>query len=146
MFSTLRNKIVEILEDNDKIQETFPYEVEKFKGDPVCTVTPSSNEGDYNTTDENIRLYSFNIRLYVTRTETRTKKQADEVLTDLVDSVIDDFDKNYTFTGISMPTGYTFINSFVLPSNWGYYGREAEYRYAELLIKCRVSVDINAIS
>ncbi len=146
MFSTLRDKIVEILEAVDEVQDVFPYEAEQFEGDPACTVTPSSNEGDYNTTDENIRIYSFNIRAYVTRTKTRTKKEADEVLANLVDSIIDDFDKDYTFSGISMATGYTFINSFVLPSNWGYYGREAEYRYAELLIKCRVSVDINVIS
>ena len=145
MFATLRTKIVDIIRENEFIQETFPYEVEEFKGDPACTVTPSGNESDYNTTDENVRLYTFNIRVYVTRTKPRTKKQADEVLTEVIDSLLDDFDKNYTLSGIVMPIGYTFLNSFALPSIWGYYGREAEYRYAELLIKCRVSIDLNAI-
>ena len=144
MFKVLKDKIVSILEANDLIQEVFSYEVEEFSGDPACTVTPSGNEGDYNTTEENIRLYSFNIRLFVNR-DTREKKKADEVLTELVDSVIDDFDKNYTFSGIVNPTGYTFINSFVMPSSWGYAGREDAYRVSELILKCRVSVSLTDI-
>ncbi|KAA0004645.1 MAG: hypothetical protein FE038_02070 [Thermoplasmata archaeon] len=145
MFDILSAKIVDILESNDLIQEVFPYEVEQFSGDPAVTVTPSSNENDYNTTEENVRIYAFTIRIFVSRTS-RTKKEADEVLRDVVDSVLDDFDKDYTFSGISCPTGYTFINSFALPSAWGYSGREDEYRVAELLLKCRVSVDLSAIS
>ena len=145
MFKVLKDKIVSILEANDLLQEVWDYEVEKFEGDPACTVTPSGNEGDYNTNEENIRLYSFNLRLFVNR-DTRKKKKADEVLTELVDSIIDDFDKDYTFSGIENPVGYTFINSFVMPSKWGYAGREDEYRVSELLLKCRVSVDLTAIS
>lgn len=145
MFKVLKNKIVSILEANDLIQEVWGFEVEEFNGDPACTVTPSGNEGDYNTNEENIRIYSFNIRLFVNR-DTRAKKKADEVLTELVDSIIDDFDKDYTFSGIVNPLGYTFINSFVMPSVWGYSGREDEYRVAELSLRCRVSVDLTAIS
>lgn len=145
MFKTLKDKIVSILQANTLLQEVWNYEVEKFSGDPACTVTPSANEGEYETTEENVRIYAFNIRLFVNRT-LRTKKKADEVLVELVDSIIDDFDKNYTLTGITPPTGYTFINTFVLPSRWGYAGREDEYRVAELILKCRVSVDLTAIS
>lgn len=144
MFAVLKNKIVSVLEANTLLQEVWSYEVEKFEGDPVATVTPSGNEGDYNTTEENVRLYSFNIRLFVNRT-IRTKKKADEVLTDLIDSIIDDFDKDYAMSGIVNPTGYTFINSFVLPSKWGYAGREDEFRVGELLLKCRVSVDLTSL-
>lgn len=145
MFKTLKDKIRGILEANTLIQEVWDYEVEKFEGDPAVSLTPSYSDGDYETTEENVRVYAFNIRCYVNRT-TRTKKKADEVLIEIVDSIIDDFDKNYTLTGIVPPTGYTFINTFVLPSAWGYAGRESEYRYAELIIKCRVSVDLTAIS
>lgn len=144
MFRVLLDKIGEIIQANDLIQEYYLYEVEQFEGDPTCTVTPSANEGDYETTDENVRIYAFNIRIFVNR-DIRTKQKADEILAEIVNSVIDTFDKDYTLSGIEPPTGYIFINSFVLPSNWGYSGREDEYRVAELSLKCRVSVDLSAI-
>jgi len=150
MWTVLLEKLVSILRANDLIQETFDYEVEQFSGDPSCVIVPSENESDYNTTEENVRIYSFSIRLYVNRTIKPAgedpKSDSDRILRNLVDSVLDDFDKDYTLTGITNPTGYTFINSFALPSLWGYAGREGEYRVAEINIRCRVSVDVNNIS
>jgi len=158
MFSTLLQKLKDILDANDLIQEVFNYDVEQFQGIPAVTITPSSNESDYNTTEENVRIYAYNVRVFVTRT-TLTKKKADEALRGLVDSIIDDFDKYYTLSAIgtdgsaipggaiSNPTGYTFINLFATPSLWGYIGeREDEYRVAEIEIRCRVSVDLSSIS
>jgi len=145
MFSIILNKIVSILEANTLIRETFSYEVELFKGTPSAVVIPSSNESDYNTTQENIRVYAYSIKLFVNRDKI-SKTKADKMLRDLVDSVIDDFDKDYTFTGIENPRGYTFINTFATPSLWGYSGREDEFRVCEINIRCRVSVDLNAIS
>lgn len=143
-------KLKSILDDNALLQEVFPYEIEKFEGDPACTITPSENESDYNTTEENVRIYAFNVRLFVNRTVAPAgkdvKSDADRKLRNLVDSVLDDFDKNYTLTGISNPTGYTFINLFAVPSAFGYSGREDNFRAAEILIKCRVSVDLSNIS
>lgn len=137
------------MEANTLIKETHKWEIEEFKGDPACTITPSSNESDYNTTDENVRIYAFNVRLYVNRTIAPSgkdpKSDADRKLRNLVDSVLDDFDKNYTLTGIVNPTGYTFINLFALPSTWGYSGREDNFRVAELLVTCRISVDLSAL-
>ena len=149
MWTILINKIKEILEANALIQETFTWEIEEFKGDPACTITPSENESDYNTTEENVRIYAFNVRLYVNRTIAPPgkdpKSDADRKLRNLVDSVLDDFDSDYTLTGIANPAGYTFINLFALPSSWGYSGREDNFRAAEILIRCRVSVDLSAL-
>ena len=143
-------KLKSILDANTLIQEVYGFEVEKFEGDPACVIIPSENESDYNTTEENVRIYAFAVRLYVNRTispvGTDAKTEADRKLRNLVDSVLDDFDKNYTLTGISNPTGYTFINLFAMPSTWGYSGREDEFRSAELIVRCRVSVDVGAIS
>ena len=131
------------------IKDVYNYEVEEFDGDPSCTVTPSENDSDYNTTEENVRIYAFNVRLFVNRTIKPAgedpKPDADRILRNLVDSVLDDFDKDYTLTGIVNPTGYTFINLFALPSTWGYSGREDNFRVAEILIRCRVSVDLSAL-
>jgi len=150
MWTILLEKLVSILEANALIKEVFNYEVEEFNGDPACTIIPSENESDYNTTEENLRIYVFSIKLYVNRTITvagrDVKSDADRKLRNLVDSVLDDFDKDYTLSGIVNPTGYTFINLFALPSAWGYSGREDNFRAAEILIRCRVSVDLSNIS
>lgn len=152
MWTVLINKLKDILEANSLLREIFDYEIEEFKGDPACTITPSENRSDYNTNCENVRIYAFSVKLFVNRTisptGTDTKSEADRKLRNLVDSVLDDFDKDYTLTGIQTdcPTGYTFINLFALPSMWGYAGREDNFRAAEIMIYCRVSVNLSEIS
>jgi len=145
MIETLLDKITSILSANTLIQEVYNYEAGEFNGDPVAVTTPSGNESDYSTTKENERIYAYNLKLFVSRTD-RDATSADRVLRKLVDSVLDDFDKDYYFSGLSTPVGYTMINVFALPSQWGYSGREDEFRVAEVIIKCRVSIDVTAIS
>lgn len=145
MWTKIIEKLAEILKDNNKITATYTYEPEGFQESPAAVVTPSTNEGDYATTETNTRIYAFSLKLFVNRTKNENNK-ADRILRDLVDSVLDDFDKNYLLSGVEEPTGYTFINLFALPSSWGYAGREDEYRVAEISIRCRVVVDVRAIS
>lgn len=145
MFSILLTKITSILSANTLIEETFNYEVEQFKGDPVAVVSPSGNESDYSTTNLNERIYAYSVKLFVARGD-RGAKESDRVLRNLVDSVLDDFDSDYYFSGLSVPTGYTMINVFALPTLWGYSGREDEFRVAEVIVKCRVSVDVTLIN
>jgi hypothetical protein len=74
------------------------------------------------------------------------------VLIDLVDSVLDDFDRYYTLgsgspgSALITPTGYTMIRLQALPSAWFYSARETFYRAAEITIKCEMDVDVTAIS
>ena len=148
MFTILLDKIVSILEANGLIQEVYNFEKQKFDGDPAAIVSPSGNESDYNTINANERIYSFAIRLFVSRTarEGDADKEADRVLRNLVDSVVDDIDKDFTFDGLVVPTGYCMINVFATPSQWGYAGAEDEYRVAEVIVRCRVNVDVTLIS
>jgi len=148
MFGTLIDKIYDILHANTLIQEVYKYEAEQFKGEPVAVISPSGNESDYTTVRHNERMYGFNIKLFVDRNSRsgNSSGEADRVLRELVDSVLDDFDKDYIFSGLSTPLGYTMINVFALPSQWGYAGAESEYRVAEVIIRCRVHVDVTKIS
>ena len=157
MFKIILDKIWDILNANTLIQEVYKYETSEFRGGPAATIVPSANESDYNTTEENVRIYAFTVRLFVNR-DVRVKEKADEVLMTLVNSVLDDFDKYYSLSalgtdGSAIPggaivnaTGYTFINIFAVPSVWGYVGREDEFRIAEIDVRCRVSVDLSSIS
>jgi len=149
MWEALIDKLKSILDGIDTIAEVYDYEINKFKGDPGCTITPSENSNDYVTSCENVRIYAFNIRVFISRSITDGKSVADEYadrrMRALVDLIINAYDKDYTLTGMVVPTGYTFINLFAVPSLWGYSGRDDEYRSCEISIKCRVSVDINNI-
>lgn len=148
MFSILLTKIVTLLEATDVFQEVFNFEVSKFKGDPVAVVVPSGSESDYSTTNLNERVYAFGVKIFVSRTARtgESEKEADRVLRNLVDATLDTFDKNYTFAGLEVPTGYCMINVFAVPSVWGYAGADDEFRVAEIVIRCRVNVDVNLIS
>jgi len=145
MFQTLTEKITQVLRDNSLTSIVYNYEARELKGDPAVVVVPSSNEADYDTNNENIRIYAFNIRLYVRRSGVRKPEDAERIMRELVSSVIDDFDKDYTFSGLTVPTGYTYINTFTAPSAWGYSGDEDQYRVSEINLQCRCSVDLNNI-
>lgn len=152
MWKNLKAKIKAILNANTLLQEVYDFEVTEFGGDPGATLVPSTNEADYRTTSENRRIYAFTINLWVKRGEPRSDAEAEAVLTDLVDSVLDDFDKYYTLgTGspgdaLVLPSGYTMIKVQALPSAWWYSGRETVYRGAEINVKCELDVDVTLIS
>lgn len=153
MWQNLKNKIVAILNNNDLIQDVYDYEVDNFGSDPCATVIASTNEGDYRTTTNNRRVYAFQVQLWVKREGAqRGDKRAEDILTDLVDSVLDDFDRYYTLgtgspgSALVLPTGYTMIMVEALPSAWFYSNRETLYRGAEITIKCHVDVDVTLIS
>ncbi|MFA7367908.1 MAG: hypothetical protein WC008_06310 [Bacilli bacterium] len=149
MWENILNKLKELIESTDNFNQVETYEVEQFKGSPTAIIVPSSNENDYYSSNENVRIYSFMIVLYVNRSVTAPGKkveiEADRVMRKLIDSVIDKCDRNYTLTGIECPDGYTFINLFAMPSAWGYSGRDDEYRVATINVRCRVLVDVEVI-
>ena len=150
------NKIIEQLENimnaNDLIQEVFIYEAEKFEGSPSITITPSGNESEYSTLEENERIYAFSIKVFVNRsfapTGEKVEPWVDSNLRTITDSILDDIDKNYLLPDMDLDgiLGKTFINLFAVPSIWGYAGREDTYRVVEILVTARVSIDINSIS
>lgn len=153
MWQNLKKKIVAILNANSLIEDVFDYEASEFTTDPCATVIASSNDSDYRTTTSNRRIYAFQVQLWVKRDgQYRDDKKAEDVLTDLVDSVLDDFDRFYTLgTGspgaaLSLPTGYTLIMVEALPSAWFYSNRQTLFRGAEITIKVHMDVDVTLIS
>ena len=145
MWRQLRNQLVSILDANALIADVYDYEAEEFKGDPVALVTPSGNESEFETTTDNRRIYAFTVRLLIDRTS-RNSEDCESALRDLTDTVLDDFDKNYTLTGITNPTGKTLLFVEALPSDWGYIEGQVVYRFADIAVRCHVSVDTTLIS
>lgn len=152
MWQNLKNKIKAIVAANTKIQEIYDYEVAQFGGDPAATLTPSADRADYRTSSANRRIYAFSLMLWVKRGGTRDDKEAEDVLTELIDSVTKAFDKYYTL-GVGSPgsalvldTGYNMIRVEAVPGEWFYSNRETLYRGAELTIRVHIDVDVNLIA
>ena len=152
MWQNLKTKISAMLSANGLFQQVFTYEPEEFNGDPVAVIMPSVNESDYRTTTSNRRIYAFNLQLLVKLGDPKGTKRVDDTLTDLVDSVLDDFDKYYTLgtgspgSALVLPTGYTMVRVWALPSTWFYVQREATYRGAEIQLKVEMDVDVSLIT
>lgn len=146
MISNLITKLSALLSANTLLQKVYTYERANPEGTPFATITPSGNENEFATTAENDRVYAFLLRLYVERKGQTTEEETEAAMAELVDSVLDDLDSNWQLSGLPVPAGYTFIQMSAAPSRWGYVGRENEYRVAEVVVRCRVYVDITAIS
>lgn len=152
MWQNLKVKIKAMLEASGLFQQVFINEPENFGGDPVAVILPSVNESDYRTTTSNRRIYAFNIQLLVKLGSPKDTETVDNTLTDLVDSVLDDFDKYYTLgtgspgSALVFPTGYTMVRVWALPSSWFYVEREATYRGAEIQLRVEMDIDVTLIT
>lgn len=146
-FNTLRPQIATLLDSLSGIHEVSSTPKLKFGGYPAAYVIPSSNENDYETTSENVRVYAFNIRLFYETKDTGIEDALDK-LEGIVDTVIDTFDQedlkdsSSRTVGLNLPSGYTFINMFAHPSVWGEVEGE-QLVFAEIGVKVRISVDIS---
>lgn len=146
-WNTLHAQVQDVVETVANIQEVSLTPKLRFTGYPAAYIVPSSNEGDYDTSSENIRTYAFRVVFFY---ETKVKGIAGAIaaLRPIVDAAIDAFDqedlKGSTdrLLGISLPAAYTFINVWATPVQWGELPEE-ELVTAELLVRVRLSVDIS---
>ena len=146
MTRQLKKVLKAILDANGDFGNTYTFETQSPDGSPYATITSSGNENAYDTTTENVRVYGFVIRLYQERNAQVKQDEAEELMTDLYDTVLDDLDKNHRLDGLEGKIGYTFLFMEAAPSAWGYVDDPAQYRVAEIVVRCHVAVDVTAIS
>jgi len=147
MWENIIAKIKSILDANTLVQETYDYEEIKFEGQPCAVVVPSDNNSDYSSNVDNERVYGVKVYLFVARGENYYKDSVCESVTrELVDSVLDDFDKNWQLSGIELTTGYSMLYMEAAPSIWGYSNREMAYRMAQIDLRIHLNVDVNNIT
>lgn len=145
-FRTLSNQIKSILEGISDIQNVYDYPWYKFDGYPAATILPSDLESDYETSVENLREYVFNVELFLSLNAVNKdgyeQKVEDgfRIMENLIDTVIDTFDKDETMTGISLPTGKTMIGIYPVPSVLVFL-EDDKMIYAEVKIRVRISFD-----
>lgn len=147
-WNVIRPQIKTVLESIPEIQEVVSYPKIKFGGYPAAYVVPSDNDNDYETTSENIRTYSFIVRLFY-ETKSTGVENALNALEDIVDSVLDAFDQqdlkgSTTRTvGIGLPANYLFLNIWAAPSVWSELVGE-NLIMSEVRVRVRLSIDVTS--
>lgn len=145
-----------MLESLAELGSVYGYEPNDFQEDPVATVTASSNEGDYRSTSENRRVFAYTIRLWCNQAK-READNAEEVLADLEDQVLELFDRYFTLgndlngnaapgTLLTPPTGYSIVRVEAIPSAWFWVERGDSFRMAEVNLRVHVDVDVGLIT
>lgn len=138
-YTIIKDFIKTKLDAISKLQEVSDDPTQKFNGFPAATITPSNQESDYETSDENMRVYAFEVRAFQDIQEGGLSAALD-ALYDLSDDVLDAFDQDETFSGISLPTGYTMIA--VRPANAGW-EQDDDSNLLVLNIKLNVVVSVS---
>ncbi len=135
-FSTLKGKILAIATANSLVSSGFDYDSPTVDDTPCVLVVPSGNEADYATTAHNKRWYAFTVTILVPY-DPQGAQSAEITLLEVVDSLIDDFDQDFTLTGSALMMTAS-------PSAWGYQQRERLYRTATINLKCMTQFNVTA--
>ena len=135
MFGIIREKIIGVVNNAQKIEEAYRTARSSFSGFPAAVVTPSSNEAAYNTTasESNKETYIFTVRLYYPFTD--GQDTADIALEQAIDEPIDTFRQRDV-----LAIGNAWVEP--VPSIWGYQTTsQGDMRIAELSIRVKVYVE-----
>lgn len=141
-FQTLRPQLKTLLDNTSLFVEVSGTPKLEFSGYPAAYVVQSDNSSDYDTTRDNERVYAFSIRIFYS-TKSIGVASALSRLEQTVDDVLDALDKDSIkpvatrVVGVSMPTGYTWINTFSVPSSFGEIDGE-QLLTAEIGVRVRV--------
>ena len=148
-WATLRDDIYNVINNNVStlgVREVYAYPKYTFGGFPSVNVTPSDNENDYSTTADNIRLYTFIVRVFYDTKNTGMSDAIDR-LCDAADAIITLFDeedrKTTTRTvATSLAAGNTYIGVLATPGQWGQLETE-NLIFCEVKVQIRISVDVS---
>ena len=143
-FKALNAKIKTKLEGISKLHEVFADPLSEFTGYPAAYITPSDNTNDYETTAENLRIYTFLVRIFYAKDSADNAAALYDAMRDLVDDVLDAFDSDYMLSGVEndLDAKYTMLGLTAAPSAWVYL-EQTNMLMAELRISARISVDIS---
>lgn len=138
-FATFRSKIQTILDNRagsgKPLVEVKDYFAEKFSGYPSAAFEPSDIVSDYETTVQNLRQYVFRVMI-LQEVESEDRGDAIGVLIDIIDTLVDDFDKSNNLDGEA-----DFL--LAVPMEIGFFGPPGQQTmYAEMKVTCGKSVYI----
>lgn len=136
---SIRAKIKEKLDarkgDGQPLVDVYQEHRTDFSGYPVATFEPSDIESDFETTTQNYRNYVFRIVLHQ-EIENTGRENAIGILASLVDTIIQDFEEDWSLGGVVDQCN-------AVPLNFGIYDEGAgKVMFAEIKLDCKKLVQI----
>lgn len=148
-FKQIRDNIATKLETISGIQNVYKNPQLQMDGYPGAFVAPSGNESDYDTTQENMRIYAF--KIYVVQEYDQTDyEDAYNIILELVDTIIDQFDKEEAPSATrtlddNLDSKYTLVAVEAVPGIFAS-DRTDKLLACEITIRCKTLVDLAQIA
>jgi hypothetical protein len=133
-FATLKAKVVTICSNNSYINVAYNYERSRIGKTPAAVIIASDNASDYDTTSQNMRTYGFTVKILVPW-DAKGAEAAESTLVEVIDSLLDDFDNDFTLTGSALMVE-------AAPSAWGWEERDKIYRVATINIRAKAHYEV----
>lgn len=129
MYSSIKTAIKNTLSGITGIKNVYGYEKGDLNGFPSATVVLEAVDCNYETNVQDERKYTFKIKIYQEMEDDALGAEgAETVIENLIDSVISEFEDDFTLGGLCHKVN---INGIV-----GYTEREMNMRVLEFKIDC----------
>lgn len=129
VMTELKNQIITKIEALDNVQKVYPAENMNPTGWPSVFVTISDMEGEFSSTAENSRVYSYECLVlfpegqdFVPDDEQDRDDYAEQVVGGVVDSIINAIDTDFELDSLPTDTNVLFVNA--ADCLWGKYETE----------------------
>lgn len=122
---SIKNQIIDHIESLDSVQKVYPVPQLNPSGFPAVFVTTNSEEGEFSSTAENSRVYSYNASVifplgqdFVPEAESERLDFAEQTIATVVEQIINSIDRDFELDGL--PTGVTVLFVNAADVEWGY--------------------------
>lgn len=150
VYKTLRNNLLAVIQGIDGFQEVKKRPTLKFTGYPAAFIVPSGNDGEFQSTNDNQRIYTLKVWVFSEYDQTTADASYDEIM-DRTDDVLEAIDKqeNPELSSRSMannlPSYATLIAVMAAPGQLVPDEHE-KLLASEITVRCKITVDITQIS
>lgn len=122
---SLKDQIISKIQGLSTIQKVYPTVKLNPSGWPAAFITTNSEEGEFSSTAENSRVYSYNCSVlfplgqdFVQASEGERLDYAEDLIANCVEQIINTIDMDFELE--SLPTGVTVLFTNAADVEWGY--------------------------
>lgn len=122
---SLKDQIINKIEALSSVQRVYPVVKLNPSGYPAVFVTTNTEEGEFSSTAENSRVYTYNATAvfplgqdFVPSAESERLDYAEQVVATVIDQIINSIDMDFELE--SLPTGVTVMFTHAADVEWGY--------------------------
>lgn len=122
---SLKNQIIDKIEALSSVQKVYPVVKLNPEGYPAVFVTTNTEEGEFSSTAENSRVYTYNCMAvfplgqdFVPGAESERLDYAEQTIATVIEQIINTIDTDFELD--SLPTGVTVMFVNAADVEWGY--------------------------